>query len=179
MALDRTYVFERLVEDLRLLTLAESRQLPFDKHPVDLGQLVERTLEAFSAEAQEKNIVLAFAERSGDLTASVDPQRFEQVLGNLVGNAIRYVPEGGRVWVTVQRNADGLSLKVNDNGPGLLPEDLPFIFERFWRKDKSRARVSGGTGLGLAIAKQLVEAQGGRISAHNLPEGGLQMLIEL
>ena len=179
MALDQTYVLERLVEDLRLLTLAESRQLTFDKHTVDLGQLVERTLEVFSAEAKEKNISLSFTERSGDLTASVDPQRFEQVLGNLIGNAIRYVPEGGRVWVTAQRSANGLSLTINDDGSGLPPEDLPFIFDRFWRKDKSRARLSGGTGLGLAIARQLVEAQGGRISARNLPEGGLQMLIEL
>ena len=179
MALDQTYVLERLVEDLRLLTLAESRQLPFDRHPVDLGQLVDRTLDVFSAEAREKNISLAFTERSGDLTANVDPQRFEQVLGNLVGNAIRYVPEGGRVWVTAHGVADGLSLTVNDNGPGLPPEDLPFIFDRFWRKDKSRARVSGGTGLGLAIARQLVEAQGGHISARNLPEGGLQITIGL
>jgi signal transduction histidine kinase len=179
MALDQTYVLERLVEDLRLLTLAESRQLPFNRHPVDLSQLIERTLEVFSAEAQEKNISLAFAERGGDLTANVDPQRFEQVLGNLVGNAIRYVPEGGRVWVTAHGAADGLSLTVNDNGLGLPPEDLPFIFDRFWRKDKSRARLSGGTGLGLAIAKQLVEAQGGRISARNLPEGGLQIVVQL
>lgn len=179
MALDQTYVLERLVEDLRLLTLAESRQLPFDRHPVDLGQLVDRTLDVFSAEAREKNISLAFTERSGDLTANVDPQRFEQVLGNLVGNAIRYVPEGGRVWVTAHGVADGLSLTVNDNGPGLPPEDLPFIFDRFWRKDKSRARASGGTGLGLAIARQLVEAQGGHISARNLPEGGLQIMIGL
>ncbi len=179
MALDQTYVLERLVEDLRLLTLAESRQLPFDRHPVDLGQLVDRTLDVFSAEAREKNISLAFTERSGDLTANVDPQRFEQVLGNLVGNAIRYVPEGGRVWVTAHGVADGLSLTVNDNGPGLPPEDLPFIFDRFWRKDKSRARVSGGTGLGLAIARQLVEAQGGQISARNLTEGGLQVMIGL
>ena len=179
MALDQTYVLERLVEDLRLLTLAESRQLPFDRHPVDLGQLVDRTLDVFSAEAREKNISLAFTERSGDLTANVDPQRFEQVLGNLVGNAIRYVPEGGRVWVTAHGVVDGLSLTVNDNGPGLPPEDLPFIFDRFWRKDKSRARVSGGTGLGLAIARQLVEAQGGHISARNLPEGGLQIMIGL
>ena len=179
MALDQTYVLERLVEDLRLLTLAESRQLPFDRHPVDLGQLVDRTLDVFSAEAREKNISLAFTERSGDLTANVDPQRFEQVLGNLVGNAIRYVPEGGRVWVTAHGVADGLSLTVNDNGPGLPPEDLPFIFDRFWRKDKSRARVSGGTGLGLAIARQLVEAQGGHISARNLLEGGLQIMIGL
>ncbi|MBI5295269.1 MAG: HAMP domain-containing protein [Chloroflexi bacterium] len=178
LALAQTYLLERLVDDLRLLTLAEGRQLLFDKRQVDLGQLVERTLEVFSAEAREKDIALAFTERSGDLTLSVDPQRFEQVLGNLVGNAIRYVPEGGRVWVTAHDSADNLTLTVNDNGPGLPSEDLPFIFDRFWRKDKSRARVSGGTGLGLAIAKQLIEAQGGSISARNLPEGGLQVTIE-
>ncbi|MFZ5878488.1 MAG: sensor histidine kinase [Chloroflexota bacterium] len=179
LALEQTYLLERLVDDLRLLTLAESRQLPFDKRQVDLGQLVERTLEVFSAEAREKNIALAFAESDGDLIASVDSQRFEQALGNLVGNAIRYVPEGGRVWVTAHGGADGLTLTVNDNGPGLPPEDLPFIFDRFWRKDKSRARVSGGTGLGLAITKQLIEAQGGKISARNLPGGGLQVVVEL
>ncbi len=179
LALEQTYLLERLVDDLRLLTLAESRQLPFDKRQVDIGQQVERTLEVFSAEAREKNISLAFTDRSGDLTASVDPQRFEQALGNLVGNAIRYVPEGGRVWVTAHGSADSLTLTVNDNGPGLPPEDLPFVFDRFWRKDKSRARVLGGTGLGLAITKQLIEAQGGGISARNLPEGGLQVVIEL
>ena len=73
----------------------------------------------------------------------------------------------------------GLRITVNDNGEGLPAEDLPFIFDRFWRKEKSRARLSGGTGLGLAITKQLVEAQGGTIEAKNLPESGLQVLVEL
>lgn len=178
MALDQTYVLERLVEDLRLLTLAESRQLPFNRHPVDLSQLIERTLEVFSAEAQEKNISLAFAERGGDLTANVDPQRFEQVLGNLVGNAIRYVPEGGRVWVTAHGAADGLSLTVNDNGLGLPPEDLPFIFDRFWRGDKSRSERTH-SGLGLAITKQLVHAHGGTIEAQSDVGQGTTFIIQI
>jgi len=72
-----------------------------------------------------------------------------------------------------------LRITVNDNGVGIPEEDLPFIFDRFWRKDKSRSRTSGGTGLGLAIAKHLIEAQGGTIEAKNLPEGGLQVMIEL
>ena len=178
MALEQTYILGRLVEDLRLLTLAETRQLPFDKSNVDLGALIERVLNIFSAEAQEKNISLSFREKHGNLVAFVDVQRLEQVISNLIENALRYVPDGGSVWVTASEFAEGVQITVNDNGTGLPSEDLPYIFDRFWRKDKSRSRAMGGTGLGLAIAKQLVEAQGGRIEAKNLPEGGLQVLVE-
>ncbi len=179
MALEQTYLLQRLVDDLRLLTLAETRQLPFDKQNVDIGSVIERVLEMFSAEAGEKNISLSFTEKSGDLSASVDAQRFEQVMSNLIGNSLRYVPEGGRVWVTAHGTPDCVRITVNDNGSGIPAEDLPFIFDRFWRKEKSRARASGGTGLGLAIAKQLIEAQGGTIEAANLPEGGLQVIVVL
>jgi len=179
LALEQTYVLERLVDDLRLLTLAETRQLQFDISRVDIGHVLERVVELFSAEAQEKNISLSIARKEGNLSTSIDPQRFEQVLGNLVGNALRYVPEGGRVWLTAEEVTDGVRLTINDNGAGLPDADLPFIFDRFWRKDKSRSRISGGTGLGLAISRQLVEAQGGVIAARNLPEGGLQMMIQL
>jgi signal transduction histidine kinase len=180
MALEQTYVLGRLVDDLHLLTLAETRQLPFDKQSVDIGNVIERVLEMFSAEAKEKNISLSFTERDGDLSVLVDPQRFEQVLSNLIGNSLRYVPEGGRVWVAADGTQDGaVRITVNDNGSGIPEEDLPLIFDRFWRKEKSRSRVSGGTGLGLAIAKQLIEAQGGTIEARNLPEGGLQVVVTL
>ncbi len=178
-ALEQTYLLERLVDDLRLLTLAEKRQLVFDKTNVDVGNLIATVIDMLSAQAQEKNISLVLSERSGNLSAQLDPQRFEQVLSNLIGNALRYVPDGGRVWVTANETAEGLSVTVNDNGLGIPEEDLPFIFDRFWRKEKSRSRASGGTGLGLAISKQLIEAQGGRIEARNLPEGGLQILISL
>ena len=179
LALEQTYVLERLVDDLRLLTLAEARQLPFDKKQVNIGELIERVLVLFSAEAEEKNISLSFPQKKGDLSASVDPQRFEQVMSNLIGNALRYVPDGGRVWVTADETAQGLLITVNDDGKGIPEEDLPFIFDRFWRKDRSRSRAFGGTGLGLAISKQLIEAQGGVIEARNLPEGGLQVELEL
>ncbi len=177
MALEQTYLLQRLVDDLRLLTLAETRQLQFDKRNVNLGDVVERVLEMFSAESSEKNIALAFPEKVGDLSALVDSQRFEQVLSNLIGNSLRYVPEGGKVWVTANETPEGIRITVNDNGTGIPAEDLPYIFDRFWRKDKSRSRTTGGTGLGLAIAKQLVEAQGGTIEAKNLEEGGLQVVI--
>lgn len=179
MALEQTYVLQRLVDDLRLLTLAETRQLVFDKRDIQVADVINRVLELFSAEAQEKNISLSFREESGNTSAMLDPQRLEQIISNLVGNAIRYVPEGGKVWVTASEAHGSVKIIVNDNGTGIPAEDLPFIFDRFWRKEKSRARSTGGTGLGLAIAKQLVEAQGGMIEAQNLPEGGLQIAMEL
>jgi two-component system OmpR family sensor kinase/two-component system sensor histidine kinase BaeS len=176
-ALEQTYMLERLVDDLRLLTLAEKRQLAFDKVNVDVGKLIDTVIDMFSAQAQEKNISLSFSERNGNLFAYLDPQRFEQVMSNLIGNALRYVSDAGRVWVTANETAKGLQITVNDNGTGVPEEDLPFIFDRFWRKEKSRSRASGGTGLGLAISKQLIEAQGGSIEARNLPEGGLQIAV--
>ena len=181
MALEQTYVLQRLVDDLRLLTLAETRQLPFDLRDINTTDVIERVLEMFSAEAQEKKISLSFSEKNGNLSAFADPQRFEQVLSNLIGNSLRYVPEGedGRVWVAANETPNGVRITVNDNGAGIPEEDLPFIFDRFWRKEKSRARASGGMGLGLAIAKQLIEAQGGTIEGRNLPDGGLQVVIEL
>jgi signal transduction histidine kinase len=178
MALEQTYLMQRLVDDLRLLTLVETRQLAFDKRDVNVGNVINRVIEMFSAEVQEKNISLSFNEKSGNLSAVLDPQRFEQVISNLVGNAIRYVPERGKVWVTANETNNRLIITVNDNGEGLPVEDLPYIFDRFWRKEKSRSRATGGTGLGLAIVKQLVEAQGGIIEAKNLPEGGLQVIVE-
>jgi len=179
LALEQTYLLERLVDDLRLLTLAETRQLHFEKNPVDLAKLAQHTVDMFSAEAHEKNISLYLENRNGDFTVELDPQRTEQVIGNLIGNALRYIPDGSKIWLTLEKTTKSISLCVNDNGPGVSDEDLPFLFDRFWRKEKSRSRTAGGTGLGLAIAKQLIEAQGGIISARNLDEGGLQIQIAL
>ncbi len=179
LALEQTYLLERLVDDLRLLTLAETRHLHFEKKSIDLAQLAQHTVDLFSAEAQEKNILLAIEMGNGSYKVELDPQRMEQVIGNLIGNSLRYIPEGSKVWLTLEETSDAVHLSVNDNGPGVPNEDLPFLFDRFWRKDKSRARTSGGTGLGLAITKQLVEALGGTIEARNLSYGGLQVVVYL
>ena len=178
LALEQTYLLERLVDDLRLLTLAETRQLHFEKKSVDLAQLSQHTIDMFSAEAQEKNIPLALEKGSGDYAAELDPQRMEQVIGNLVGNSLRYIPDGSKISLTLEETSSEVKLFVNDNGPGVAEDELQYLFDRFWRKDKSRTRSAGGTGLGLAIAKQLVEAQGGTIEARNLPQGGLQVVVE-
>jgi signal transduction histidine kinase len=176
-ALEQTYLMQRLVDDLRLLTLAESRQLHFESKPVDLGNLAQHVIDLFQAEAKEKDISLSLNRLSENLTIHADAQRAEQVIANLVNNALRYVPENGRIWIDVSSDVNAALLSVNDNGAGLPEEDLPFIFDRFWRKEKSRSRHTGGTGLGLAITKQLVEAQGGSIEARNLSASGLQVSV--
>jgi signal transduction histidine kinase len=178
-ALEETYLLGRLVEDLRLLALAEARQLHFDRKPVDLGDLAGRAVELFEAEAGEKQIHLKLSAESGLPLVDADPQRMEQAIGNLIGNALRYIPMGGQVEVSVRQVAGQIEVSVSDNGPGVASDDLPQIFDRFWRSDSARTRESGGSGLGLAIAKELIEAQGGQITARNLPEGGLQVVISL
>jgi len=176
-ALEETYLLERLVEDLRLLTLAETRQLQFEPRDVSLGDLAGHALTLFTAEADEKHISLGLENHAPQAQVHVDPQRTEQVIGNLIGNALRHVPEGGHIWLVVERSEGTASLQVNDDGPGVPAGDVAHLFERFWRGEKSRSRASGGAGLGLAIARQLVEAQGGSIAAKNLPAGGLQVSI--
>jgi two-component system OmpR family sensor kinase/two-component system sensor histidine kinase BaeS len=176
-ALEETYLLERLVDDLRLLTLAETRQLQFEPRDVSLGDLAGHAIGLFAAEADEKHIGLRLENRAPQARVRVDPQRTEQVIGNLIGNALRYVPEEGEVWLEVEQSGNTVSLQVNDNGPGVPAGDLPHLFERFWRGEKSRSRASGGAGLGLAITRQLVEAQGGSIAAETLPAGGLRVSI--
>ena len=178
-ALEETYLLERLVEDLRLLTLAETHQLPFEKREVDLVEITRRSISMFQAEADEKKIRLDLETGLEKARVIADPQRTEQVISNLVSNALRYVPEGGRVWVEIGQRGDDYTMCISDNGPGVPESDLPYIFNRFWRGERSRSRVSGGAGLGLAIAKLLIEEQGGRIEARNLPEGGLQVCVSI
>ncbi len=176
-ALEETYLLERLVEDLRLLTLAETHQLPFEVRTLPLGELVARAVDLFAAQAEELGIRLEIENRAPQALVCVDPQRTQQVIGNLISNALRYTPKGGKTWLEVEQVGETVVMRVNDNGPGVSVEHLPHLFRRFWRGEKSRSRASGGAGLGLAIARQLVEAQGGSIHARNLPEGGLQVEI--
>jgi len=185
-ALEEAYLLERLVEDLRLLTLAESHQLAFEKHELDLIEIARRSISMFQAEADEKKISLDLVTSMDKALILADPLRTEQVIGNLLSNALRYISQGGHVWIEISRprtgtgttsHNDEVVVSINDNGPGIPEADLPYIFNRFWRGEKSRSRVSGGAGLGLAIAKLLVEGQEGRITARSLPEGGLQVCV--
>ncbi len=173
-------MLERLIEDLRLLTLAETRQLEFRKSIVDLNELAQRVCYLFQAEAEEKKIQLTVEPSADPMLVFADADCTEQVIGNLVGNALRYVPPGGIVQLKIEHvNADQAAFSVIDNGPGVPEADLPHLFDRFWRGEKSCSRTSDGAGLGLAICKQLIEAQDGTISAKNGQQGGLQIRFSL
>ncbi len=161
-------VLTQLVEDLRLLALAEAKQLALEKQPVDIGDLLRDAHVNFSPQAADRGVTLALDLPSELPKIMADRRRLAQVLGNLVTNALRYTPAGGRVTLSAAKTGDGpIEVTVADTGSGVPPEDLPYIFERFWRGDKSRARLSGGSGLGLTIAKNLVIAHGGEIFAQS------------
>ena len=110
---------------------------------------------------------------------SVDPQRFQQVIGNLIDNAIRYTPKGSTIKLSIKKVGQTIELWVADEGQGIPEDELKHVFDRFWRGEKSRARSTGGAGLGLSIARQLVEAQGGQIWARNHSPRGFEVIISL
>ncbi len=178
-ALEETYLLERLVEDLRLLALAEANQLRFEMKSVNLADLTETILGLFSAQAGEKNINLHLDAEPNLPEVMVDPQRFQQVVGNLIDNALRYTPAGSSIDLKIRKNNSDVELTVADEGTGIPENELEHAFDRFWRSEKSRARSTGGAGLGLSIARQLVEAQGGKISARNRKPRGFEVQITL
>jgi signal transduction histidine kinase len=161
---EEAMLLNRLVDDLQELSLAEAGQLRLERRPVAPADVVNKATEAARAQAAAKGIALQVDLPEGLPLVDVDSQRIGQVLGNLLSNALTHTPSGGKVVITAQARQSDVELRVGDTGEGISPEHLPYIFERFYRADKSRSRATGGTGLGLSIARQLVEAHGGRIS---------------
>ena len=164
---EESMLLSRLVEDLRELALVEAGQLAIKKEPTQVEELIQRATGNLRPQAAEKGIELVTDLPAALPPVQADSHRLEQVLRNLLINALRYTPAGGRITVTVRGMDGGVQVRVADTGPGIPPADLPYVFERFWRSDKARSRAHGQTGLGLAIAKQLVEAHGGRIWAES------------
>jgi two-component system, OmpR family, sensor histidine kinase BaeS len=176
----QNHLLTRLVEDLRTLALAEAGQLALDCTRVDLEVVAHRAVERFLPQASGKQVEVVYEEpASPPGPVRADPARLEQILGNLLANALRHTPSGGRVWLTVAPNSAGASLSVRDSGPGIPEDALPRLFERFYRADSSRSREEGGTGLGLAIARQLARAHGGDLLAANHPAGGAVFTLTL
>lgn len=155
-----------LIDDLRTLSMADSGELPLNLQAVTPRSLLERTAAGMKPVADQKDIQINL-EAGPDLPRIlVDPERMARVLGNLASNALRYTPEGGLIELSALAKGSQVSLQVCDNGPGIAPADLPYIFHRFYRGSKSRQH-NGEAGLGLTIAKSLVEAQGGTISVES------------
>ena len=152
-----------LIDDLLELSRIESRELKLELEPVDLGAVIERTLAQHAHRAQIKNIVLS-QDSAGVPLAHADRRALEHILSNLVDNALKYCPNDASVRVSASAEADFVRVSVADTGPGIAPEHLPRLFERFYRVDAGRSRELGGTGLGLSIVKHLVEAMDGAVS---------------
>jgi two-component system OmpR family sensor kinase/two-component system sensor histidine kinase BaeS len=177
--LEQSQLLNRLVEDLRMLALADAGQLTLEQRRLDLGSLARDVVSSFQPQAASRDIDLAFSAAAGArLEMEGDPTRLTQILYNLLTNALRHTPAGGNVSVELREEHGRVVMDLLDSGEGFPPEVLPYIFERFYRADKSRARQLGGSGLGLAIARKLVEAHGGSIRATNRPEGGALLRVE-
>jgi signal transduction histidine kinase len=180
--LEETRMLARLVDDLHTLSQAEAGQLSLVWESVDVADLLADVETSFSGQAAVKGIDLAVqcAGNPADLTVSGDVDRLDQVLSNLLVNALRYTPRGGQVTLQAERVGEDVRIVVADTGEGITAEELPYVFERFWRGDESRTHVDGaGAGLGLAIAKQLVEAQGGTLEVTSVTGEGTQFTIML
>jgi two-component system OmpR family sensor kinase/two-component system sensor histidine kinase BaeS len=177
--LEETKLLAHLVEDLRLLALAEAGQLSLEKQPLDVGDLLRDGQVNFGPQADDRGVTLALELPPELPLVEADRRRVAQVLGNLLTNALRHTPQGGCVTLSAipypplpGGDKGGVTISVSDTGAGVSADDLPYIFERFWRGEKSRSRAGGGSGLGLAIAKQLVEAHGGSIGVESVPGEG-------
>ena len=173
-----------LVEDLRLLALAEAGSLVLHTQSEALQPLLEEVLEAFRPRADAKNVRLYLDVAAGLPDVELDRTRISQVVGNLLENAIVNTPEGGAVTVSAvsagsDRATVTVTVSVGDTGPGIAPEELERVFDRFYRVDPSRARATGGAGLGLTIARQLVEAHGGSIRVESEPGQGATFSFSL
>lgn len=161
---DESQRMGRLVTDLLDLARMESGYTTLYTEVVPITPVIERITQKFGQVAKEKHVHLYFhSSIPNDLTISIDEDRIEQVLTNLIDNAIRHTPKNGSVSVNIDREVSYVKISVADTGEGIPHEDLPFVFERFYKADKARTRSKGGTGLGLAIAKNIVEAHKGNI----------------
>ena len=166
-----------LIDDLRDLALAEAGELRLAKERTDIVDLARQVTETAGGSLEESPHV--HVESNEEIPhVSLDPKRFRQVLANLLSNALIYTPADGEIRVELRQVEDSVELSVSDTGPGISDDDLPHLFERFYRGDPARGRT-GGSGLGLAIVRQWVEAHDGTIRAENRPEGGARFVLQI
>ena len=180
--LDETRLLTRLVNDLQTLSLAETGQLPLHPTLFLLADLIADLTSSFSSQAASLGIDLRTHLSDANQQVTADYDRLNQVLSNLLSNALRHTPTGGRISILAESAQDtqyAVHITVQDTGSGISPENLPFIFDRFWRGDRSRSERASHSGLGLAIAKQLIHAHGGTIEAQSEVGKGTTFTITL
>lgn len=170
---------ERMVEDLRMLSHADAGELHLDKSPIDVQPLLEQVVKSHQHAAARCDIKLSTECEPDMAKIYVDTDRISMVLGNLLNNAVRYTPEGGRIALTAQSQGDDVEIIVTDNGPGIPEDEITRVFDRFYRIEKSRYRDDGGSGLGLAIAKSIVEQHDGKILVESVVGEGTSFIILL
>lgn len=169
---DESLRMGRLVNELLDLAKLETGNIQLEKTEVEIMTFTERVTRKFQAMAKEQQITLSFEKSEDKVFMAIDTDRIEQVLTNLIDNALRHTSENGKVTVRVNVLSKGVKFEVQDTGSGIPEEDLPFVFERFYKADKARTRGRSGTGLGLAIAKNIVESHGGEIYVHSIVNKG-------
>mgnify|MGYP002639999575 CR=1 FL=1 len=170
---------QRLVHDLRTLSLADAGQMSLNRNQVDVGALLRRVVASYQLRAEQQGVVLSVETESTPLSIEVDEGRMAQVLGNLVSNALRYTSEGGEIKLVSAISGSAVVITVEDTGTGIAPQDLSRIFERFYRADQARNLQSGESGLGLAIVRSIVEAHGGTISVRSEVGKGTKFEVSL
>ncbi len=178
-SLDETRLLARLVDDLQTLSLAEAGQLPLHPTRFLLVDLLTDVSTGFESQAAAQDVDLHVDIPDSSLEIVADYDRLVQVLANLLTNALNHTHESGQVVLHAKSITDGMHITVHDTGGGIPTDDLPYIFDRFWRGDKSRSRMEGSSGLGLAITKQLVLAHGGNINVESEVGKGTTFTIEL
>ncbi|MBN1121073.1 MAG: HAMP domain-containing histidine kinase [Anaerolineae bacterium] len=165
---DEAIQLQRLIDDLRTLSLADAGELTLTRVPTEPAALLERVALSHRPLARREDISLEVETASDLPTIDVDPDRMAQVLANLIANALRYTPTGGEITLSAGQDDHAVWMKVRDSGSGISPENLPYVFNRFYKGDQARAE-SGASGLGLAIARSIVNAHGGEISVDSTP----------
>jgi len=175
---DETLHLQHVVADLADLAAADAGELVLHPEPLAPAEVVRQAVDAHRAAARAAGVTLT-TRIDGDPELEADPVRLRQILGNLIGNAIRHTPAGGTIVVSVAHDERAVTIAVADDGEGIAREDLPRLFDRFWRADPSRSRSTGGSGLGLAIARQLAQAHGGTLTAAGRPGGGALFTLVL
>jgi len=169
---EEALLLSKLVEDLQELALADAGQLQLFRQPENIDEVIEKAASAVRPEINAKGLSLTIDLPDEPPLCEIDSHRIGQVLRNLLNNAVAHTAEGGAITITAREAGNQVEIAVVDKGEGIPPEDLPHIFERFYRVDRSRTRRTGGSGLGLTIAKRLVEAHGGKIEVQSkLGEG--------